>query len=261
MFNEQDKGFEKLMQIIEVRNVTKVYSGGTKANKDISFHVESGESVGILGPNGAGKSTLLREIYGELLPSSGYISLFSLKVPYELDSVKNMMGIIPQESTPRTDVTAFDHTYFLLRMRGFDKDSAIKRTRDALSRFGLWEHRRMIVLNLSGGMKRKLLLALALSHDPQLLILDEPTVGVDIATRREIWDYLRRFTESGEKTMILTSHYPEEIEELCKRVVIMNEGSVAFDGTLQELARYSSPSTNKESLEAAYLRIVGHERR
>jgi len=220
---------------VEVWGVWKSF-GPILANEDISMDLERGEIVSLLGPNGAGKTTLVRQIYGELRPEKGRISLLGSK-PSD-SSVKERVGGIPQECSPYDDLSVWDNVYYVGKLKGVKGEVLKERIRSLLTGLGLWERRDSLADLLSGGMKRKLLIAMALVNDPELVILDEPTVGLDPESRREVWDLLNQLRASG-KGILLTTHYLDEAERLSDRVYFLNRKIVAKGTPSQIKERFS----------------------
>lgn len=207
-----------IQRLIEVLHVWKFY-GKLVANEDVSLYVDEGEIVGLLGPNGAGKTTLVKQLYGELLPNKGSIIVLGKK-PTDR-GIKRLLGIIPQESQPYGDLTVWDNVYYMGRIKGMKKEKVYEMGEELLRKLDLYEKRNTLAMDLSGGMRRKLLIAMALINDPKLIILDEPTTGLDPEARREVWDILLKFKKEG-KSMLLTTHYLDEAERLSDRVYFIN---------------------------------------
>ncbi len=217
-----------------VADINKQYRGGLRANEDISFTVEPGEILGILGPNGAGKTTLVRQITTELLPTSGSIRVFGMDVVAEPNKVKNMMGIVPQEGELYYSLTVEQTFRIFGKLRGLTSRHARVRTDQLIADLRLEEHRDVISMNLSGGLKRRVLVGIAALADPALIVMDEPTTGLDPQSRRDLWALLRDYREQG-ATILLTTHYMEEAETLCDRVGIIQRGQLLALDTVPEL--------------------------
>jgi ABC-2 type transport system ATP-binding protein len=242
-----------VVEAIEVSHLSKTYANGVKANHDISFVIHEGESVGLLGPNGSGKTTLLRQIYGELLSDGGKVTVWGHEVPADMNSIKNVIGVMPQDAIPRTDLPVFLQIYYSLLLRGFDKKEAKATCDKTITSLGIQEYSKAYVLDLSGGTQRKVFLAMCLAHSPKILLLDEPTVGLDIVFRNKIWQTLKTSIVESKKTLLLTSHYPQDIETLCERVICMENGKIRYDGTIPDLLS----TTRTDTLERAYLQLMG----
>ncbi len=212
-------------EAIIVENLRKVYSNGVEAVKGISFSVHYGEIFGFLGPNGAGKSTTIKTVIGLLKPTSGKIILDGHDVGKEPYLARLAKGYASQETAVDDRLTAYENIY--LQGKFFHmKDTDIKKNaEDLLKMFDLWERRNELVETFSGGMMKRLDIAAALIHKPKILFLDEPTLGLDIQTRAAIWEYIKKFKESG-MTIFLTTHYLEEADALCDRVAIIDKGKI-----------------------------------
>jgi ABC-2 type transport system ATP-binding protein len=213
------------MHALSVRGLTKTYRNGVQALKGIDLDVEEGDFFAMLGPNGAGKTTLIGIVTSLVTKSAGQVRVFGHDIDTELEAAKACIGVVPQEinfnafESPETIVVNQAGFY------GIPRDLARERAEKYLKLLSLWDKRKSMSRALSGGMKRRLMIARALVHEPRLLILDEPTAGVDIEIRRSMWDLLRSINEQG-TTIILTTHYLEEAENLCRNIAIVNGGRV-----------------------------------
>ncbi|MCH4816030.1 MAG: ABC transporter ATP-binding protein [Saccharolobus sp.] len=214
------------MYVIEVNNVWKAY-GKIIANEDITMRVKEGEIVALLGPNGAGKTTLVKQIYGELTPTKGEIRVLGKK-PTDRH-VKKFLGVIPQECEPYGDLTVWDNIYYMGRLKGASKDEIKKRGEELLERLDLRSKRNTLARDLSGGLKRRTLIAMALINNPRLLILDEPTTGLDPEARREVWEILLNMRKEGQ-SMLLTTHYLDEAERLADKIYFLSR-KIIVEGT------------------------------
>ncbi|WP_048052607.1 ABC transporter ATP-binding protein [Saccharolobus islandicus] len=214
------------MYVIEVNNVWKAY-GKIIANEDITMRVKEGEIVALLGPNGAGKTTLVKQIYGELTPTKGEIRVLGKK-PTDRH-VKKFLGVIPQECEPYGDLTVWDNIYYMGRLKGASKDEIKKRGEELLERLDLRSKRNTLARDLSGGLKRRTLIAMALINNPKLLILDEPTTGLDPEARREVWEILLNMRKEGQ-SMLLTTHYLDEAERLADKIYFLSK-KIIVEGT------------------------------
>lgn len=219
---------------LSIQNLTKTYANGFQALKGISLEVEEGEFYALLGPNGAGKSTIIGIICSLITKSSGKVHIFGKDVDRDFSGAKQLIGLVPQEFNfnvfePVEEILVNQAGYF-----GIDRHTAFKRAEQYLRQLGLWEKRREQARDLSGGMKRRLMIARALVHRPRLLILDEPTAGVDIEVRRSMWQFLRELNQSG-TTIILTTHYLEEAENLCRTIGIIDEGELVANTSMKQL--------------------------
>lgn len=219
--------------MIEVKNLRKSF-GEITAVDGLSFHVGAGEIYGLLGPNGAGKSTTISMICGLLLPDSGHITVDGLDVRREAGRVKAIMGYVPQEVALYDELSALENLCFWGRMYGLGGQELDRRAREALDQVGLLDRAKEALKKYSGGMKRRINMAAALLHRPRLLLLDEPTVGIDPQARLNILDVVRAVAAAG-TAVLYTTHYMEEAENLCHRIGIMDQGRLLAEGTLAEL--------------------------
>ncbi len=214
------------MHALSVHSLTKTYKNGVQALKGIDLEVEQGDFFALLGPNGAGKTTLIGITTSLVTKSGGTVEVFGHDIDRELEAAKSCIGVVPQElnfnmfESPLTIVVNQAGFY------GIDRKVARVRAEKYLKQLQLWDKRNSMARGLSGGMKRRLMIARALMHEPKLLILDEPTAGVDIEIRRSMWDFLREINDSG-TTIILTTHYLEEAETLCRNIAIIDGGRIA----------------------------------
>lgn len=224
---------------LKVENVTKTYAkdgkkAGTEALKGVSLSINKGEFFGLLGPNGAGKSTLIGILSGLVLKSSGTAEVAGFDVSTHPDKAKSHIGLVPQEFNFNIFEKVLDIVLDQAGYYGMTREQALPRAEKVLKDLGLWEKKDATAQALSGGMKRRLMIARALVHEPEILLLDEPTAGVDVELRRGMWDFLRELNEQG-TTIVLTTHYLEEVELLCRRVAIINKGVVIEEGSVKEL--------------------------
>ena len=241
---------------VEVSNLSKRYSNGTLANRDISFTVEPGEFLGILGPNGAGKTTLVRQITTELIPTKGQIRVFGIEGLSRPNEVKHYMGIMPQEASLYFGLSIRHHLRIFGKLRGLPAKLASRRAEELIADLRLEEHRDKPADQLSGGLRRRLLLGIASVADPPLLILDEPSAALDPEARHYLWDFLHKTHRQG-STIILTTHNMLEAEELCDRVGIVQDGSWLAHDTVAHLKashsyEYKITFDSKEGVETIY---------
>ncbi|MGH8371145.1 MAG: ABC transporter ATP-binding protein [Gammaproteobacteria bacterium] len=222
------------MQALSIRDLTKTYKNGTQALKGISFDVAEGEFCALLGPNGAGKTTTIGIITSLVTKTSGSVEVFGHNIDTELERAKSCIGLVPQEINFNQFEKVQDIVVNQAGFYGIPRKLAHERAEKYLRQLSLWEKRDDISRSLSGGMKRRLMIARALVHEPRLLILDEPTAGVDIEIRRSMWEFLRRINREG-ITIILTTHYLEEAENLCRRVGIIDHGKIIEFGSTRDL--------------------------
>jgi len=224
------------MYALSISNLKKTYKDGLVALKNVSFDVNEGEFFGLLGPNGAGKTTTIGVVTSLVTKSSGSVSIFGIDIDLDFPAAKRLIGVVPQEYNfsifeKVQDIVSQQAGYY-----GIPRVQAIKSTEKYLKKLGLWEKRDTVARNLSGGMKRRLMIARGLVHEPRLLILDEPTAGVDVELRRGMWDFLEELNSNG-RTIILTTHYLEEAEQLCSRIAIINDGKIVENSSKRELLR------------------------
>ncbi|MGR5128699.1 ABC transporter ATP-binding protein [Photobacterium swingsii] len=222
------------MNALEIKNVNKTYKGGVKALKNMSLNVEAGDFFALLGPNGAGKSTTIGIISSLVNKTSGEVKVFGYDLDREVVEAKNHLGLVPQEFNFNQFETVEQIIINQAGYYGVERNVAKERTKKYLTQLDLWEKRHERARNLSGGMKRRLMIARALVHEPKLLILDEPTAGVDIELRRSMWAFLRKINEEG-VTIILTTHYLEEAEMLCRNIGIINHGELVENTSMKDL--------------------------
>jgi len=219
---------------LSIRGLHKVYKNGTTALRGIDLEVGQGDFFGLLGPNGAGKSTIIGIVCSLVMKTSGTVKIFGVDIDEDVDAAKKYLGVVPQEFNfnqfaPVVEVLANQAGYY-----GLPRRQAFERSEHFLNELGLWEKRHDMARTLSGGMKRRLMIARALVHEPRLLILDEPTAGVDIEVRRSMWKYLQRINAQG-TTIILTTHYLEEAESLCRNIAIIDAGILIENTTTRQL--------------------------
>jgi len=242
------------MQALSVRGLAKTYKNGVQALKGVDLDVEEGDFFALLGPNGAGKTTLIGIITSLVNKTSGRVSVFGHDIDRELDAAKSCIGIVPQELNFNQFETAQTIVVNQAGFYGIDRPVARERAEKYLKQLQLWDKRNTIARALSGGMKRRLMIARALMHEPRLLILDEPTAGVDIEIRRSMWEFLRGINARG-TTIILTTHYLEEAETLCRDIAIIDAGRIAERDRMSSLLRRLRTETFifnlKDALETA----------
>lgn len=222
------------MQALSIRNLEKTYKTGVHALKGVSFDVPKGAMIALLGANGAGKTTLIGTLTGLVKKSSGELAVFDTDIDEDPEQARSFIGVVPQEFNfsifePVMQIVVNQAGYY-----GVPREEATKRAEELLKALDLWEKRDAKSMTLSGGMKRRLMIARALIHKPKILLLDEPSAGVDVELRRGMWDFIRKIHAEG-TTILLTTHYLEEAEELCDRIVILKEGEVVRDAGTQDL--------------------------
>ncbi len=222
------------MDALTIENLTKTYAGGVTALKGIDLRVAPGDFFALLGPNGAGKSTVIGIVTSLVTRTSGRVRVFGHDLEREPSAAKSFLGLVPQEFNfntfePVVEIVANQAGYY-----GIERREALRRAEQLLRQLRLWDKRRAIARSLSGGMKRRLMIARALVHRPRLLILDEPTAGVDIEIRRSMWSFLREINAGG-TTIILTTHYLEEAESLCRNIAIIDDGLIVENTSMKAL--------------------------
>lgn len=222
-----------MKKILEVKHIEKSYHEN-KAVNDLSFDVYEGEVLGLLGPNGAGKSTTISILSTILKSDGGSIKAFDLPFISQTNKIKAQLGIVPQEIAIYEDISAYRNVAFFASLYGIPKKELKQKVTDALAFVGLEDKKDDMPKTFSGGMKRRLNIACAIAHQPKLLILDEPTVGIDPQSRNHILSSLKKLKDLG-TTIIYTTHYMEEVEEIADRIVIMDKGTKIAEGTLKEL--------------------------
>ncbi|HIF9065502.1 TPA: ABC transporter ATP-binding protein [Photobacterium damselae] len=222
------------MNALEIKNLNKIYKGGVNALKNMSLEVKKGDFFALLGPNGAGKSTTIGIISSLVNKTSGSVRIFGFDLDKQKVEAKNQLGLVPQEFNFNPFETVEQIVMNQAGYYGVERSVAKERAKKYLSQLDLWGKRGERARNLSGGMKRRLMIARALMHEPKLLILDEPTAGVDIELRRSMWTFLRSINEQG-VTIILTTHYLEEAEMLCRNIGIINHGELIENTTMKSL--------------------------
>jgi ABC-2 type transport system ATP-binding protein len=222
---------------IEAAGVTKIYKNARQAAlSDVSLKVEEGRVFTLLGRNGAGKTTFVRMCATQLTPTAGSIRVLGHDVIRQAKQIRDLISVVPQEGRPLRALTSWDHVYNWLQIRGAGKQAAKEKTEEILRKLELYEVRNRPAMNLSGGMKQKILVAMAMATDAQLLFLDEPTIGLDPVSRRQVWSAIMDWKKKGGSIM-LTTHYMDEAEMLSDYIVIIDRGAVIAQGTIQELRR------------------------
>src|ERR1700678_186437 len=230
------------MQALVLRQLTKVYKNGIKALKGIDLEVAEGDFFALLGPNGAGKTTAIGIITSLVNKTGGTVEVFGYDLDLKLELAKSCIGIVPQEVNFNVFESVFTIVVNQAGFYGIPRRLAKQRAEKYLKQLQLWDRRNSVARSLSGGMKRRLMIARALMHEPRLLILDEPTAGVDIEIRRSMWDFLRKINASG-TTIILTTHYLEEAESLCRNIAIIDKGGIIERDRMSNLLRRLNTQT------------------
>jgi len=224
----------QMQDAVKIENLRKTYKSGTEALKGISLAIREGDFFALLGPNGAGKTTLISILTSLANKTSGEVSVFGASLEGARELAKTYIGLVPQEFNFNVFEKIIDIAVNQAGYYGIPREEALARAEELFKALNLWEKRRDTPQRLSGGMKRRLMIARALIHRPRLLILDEPTAGVDVELRRSMWDYLKRINREG-TTIILTTHYLEEAEQLCNNVAVINHGEIVANESMQSL--------------------------
>ncbi|MFK8052883.1 MAG: ABC transporter ATP-binding protein [Woeseiaceae bacterium] len=224
------------MHALDIKGLTKTYPNGAVALRGVDLAVEEGDFYALLGPNGAGKTTTIGIVTSLVTKSSGDVSIFGHNIDTELAAAKRCIGLVPQEINMNLFDKVLNTLVYQAGYYGIPKKLALQRAEKYLKQLSLWDRRNDISRNLSGGMKRRLMIARALVHEPRLLILDEPTAGVDIEIRRSMWAFLQEINANG-TTIILTTHYLEEAESLCRNIAIIDSGEIVENTSMSALLR------------------------
>jgi ABC-2 type transport system ATP-binding protein len=240
---------------ITIENLTKKFEDKT-ALENLSLHVDKGELFGLLGPNGAGKTTTLNILCGLVKPTSGTAKIFGYDIQKDPQKIKEQIGVCIQETAIYPYLSGKENLELFGNLYGMNKKTIRERSNLLLSKMGLKDDAKRVTAKYSGGMKRRLSLALALIHDPQIAFLDEPTVAMDPQSRHAVWDFIKEQKTHG-KTIILTTHYMEEAEELCDRVGIIDHGKLIALGTPKELIA----KNNVKNLEEVFIQLTGRNMR
>ncbi len=222
------------MNALEINQLRKTYDNGQIALRGIDLHVAKGDFFALLGPNGAGKSTTIGIISSLVNKTAGEISIFDFNLDTHMYEAKSCLGIVPQEINFSLYATSIEVVLNQAGYYGINRKLAMKRAEKYLKQLDLWDRRKNITRSLSGGFKRRLMIARALIHEPEILILDEPTAGVDVELRRSMWKFLRDLNNNG-TTIVLTTHYLEEAESLCKNIAIIDNGVIIEHSSMKQL--------------------------
>ena len=241
---------------LKIEDLRKTYSNGSLALSGVSLEVEAGKFFGLLGPNGAGKTTLINSVVSLVRPDSGSVEVFGRDAYSEFREARRMIGVSPQEINLDRFLTVEETLIFHAGYYGVPKQKARERAEELLERFGLADRRDQRTNTLSGGMKRRVLFARALIHDPKVLFLDEPTAGVDVELRYKLWGYIRELNRGG-MTILLTTHYLEEAEALCEEIALINGGNIVARGSSEDLKR----DYQARNVEEVYMKVRGHDLR
>lgn len=243
------------LPIVSLEKVSKIYDTKTVVDH-LSLEIKKGEIFGLLGPNGAGKSTTMNMICSLIKPTTGKINVFGFDNKKDMKKIKEKLGYIPQELAIHGKLKAWENVELFAGLYGLKGKELKNAVEESLDFVGLSEHRNGFAKNFSGGMKRRLNIACALSHKPELLIFDEPTVGIDPQSRNYILEKIKYINQQG-STVIYTSHYMEEVEAICHRIAIMDGGRIIALGTKEELVSLVTKSNKNMSLEEVFLTLTG----
>lgn len=230
------------MNAIEIKDLVKTYKNGTEAVKKVNLTVAEGDFFALLGANGAGKTTIISILIGLVNKTSGTVKVFNKDIDREFDQAKRLIGVVPQEFNFNMFERVVDIVSIQAGFFGIERKIAIKNTEEVLKKVGLWEKRTSMARTLSGGMKRRLMIARALVHKPKVLVLDEPTAGVDVQLRVGMWDYLRELNGQG-VTILLTTHYLEEVQQMCRHAAIIKEGKIIKLDSVRNLNKLITQET------------------
>jgi ABC-2 type transport system ATP-binding protein len=239
---------------LRIEDLRKTYSNGFLALDGVSLEVGAGKFFGLLGPNGAGKTTLINSVVSLVRPDSGSVEVFGRDAYSEFREARRMIGVSPQEINLDRFLTVEETLIFHAGYYGVPKKKARERSEELLERFGLADRRDQRTNTLSGGMKRRVLFARALIHDPKVLFLDEPTAGVDVELRYKLWGYIRELNRGG-MTILLTTHYLEEAEALCEEIALINGGNIVARGSSDDLKN----DYQAKNVEEVYMKVIGHD--
>ena len=248
---------------LSIKDLKKTYATGAMALKGVSLEIAEGDFFALLGPNGAGKTTIIGIVTSIVSKTSGMVKIFGHDIDREFDLAKTHIGVVPQEVNFNPFDKCIDVVVNQAGYYGIPRSVAISRAEELFKALSIYDKKDEPSRTLSGGMKRRLMIARGLIHEPRLLILDEPTAGVDVELRRSMWDYLRALNARG-ITILLTTHYLEEAEQLCKHVAIINKGEIAAQGTMEDILALNDDSAPSEGyrggrLEEVFLKLTRDE--
>lgn len=237
------------MIAISINGLTKKYKERIAVD-DLSLDINEGELFALLGFNGAGKTTTIKLLTGLLKPTSGDAHIFKKSIVNEINDIKPILNISPQESAVAPNLSVFENLVLIAEIYGFKKEEAINKAYQMMEKFGITDRKNDKAKKLSGGLKRRLSIAMALITDPKIVFLDEPTLGLDVRARRELWHIISEL--KGKTTIILTTHYLEEVEALADSIAIIDKGKLKIKGTIEEL----KSSTQKDKLEDIFISLT-----
>ena len=238
--------------IIQIKNLTKKY-GNLVAVRDVSFDIEENQIYALLGLNGAGKTTLIKMLTCLTAPSGGDAFICGKSILQHQSKIKELLNISPQETSIAQNLTVMENLVFVAQIYGLSKEETIKRSEEMIALFHLHDKKDVLTKKLSGGLQRRLGIAMALITKPKILFLDEPTLGLDILARRELWNIIKALKQTT--TIILTTHYLEEVEHLADEVAIMKQGSIIAKGNIQDIVK----QTNSKNFEDAFVLLSEKE--
>ncbi|HEY3991923.1 MAG TPA: ABC transporter ATP-binding protein, partial [Ktedonobacteraceae bacterium] len=244
---------------ISLQGLCKTYKGGKQALTDVTLDVPQGQIFGLLGPNGAGKSTTINMMCGYLQPTSGDTLINGVSIQKNPFKVKRVLGVVPQEIALYKDLSSLENLEFFGQIYDIPAKERKERAADALHLVGLYDRRKEPVKNFSGGMQRRINMAVAMIHQPQFLMMDEPTVGVDPQSRENIFDTIEKLRDQG-TTILYTTHYMEEAERLCNHIAIMDSGTIIAMGTLEQLLSLRDQSrevARPHGLQELFIQLTG----
>lgn len=253
------------MDAIVIKDLKKTYANGHQALKGVSFSIKEGDFFALLGPNGAGKTTIIGILTGLVNKTAGQVTVLGHDLDRNLDLVKLQIGVVPQEFNFNIFEKVLDIIVSQAGYYGIPRKVALPRAEKILKALDLWEKREVASRTLSGGMKRRLMIARGLIHEPKILVLDEPTAGVDVELRRGMWDYLIKLNQAG-TTILLTTHYLEEVEQLCRNVAVLRQGDLLKLDTVKSVLRSVGTQTFQLTTDkvlqdppSSFRHIDGHE--
>lgn len=244
--------------LLEVKNLSKAY-GKKNVVQNLQFDVKESEIIGLIGPNGAGKSTMIKMLIDAETKDEGNINFNGENIEKDMRSYKKSIGVVPQDVAVYDDINAYENVKFFCSLYGYRGVQLKNRVKEALDFVGLWDRRKDLPTKYSGGMKRRLNIACSIAHSPKLLIMDEPTVGIDPQSRNHIMEAIKTLNTRG-TTVIYVSHYMEEIEAICSRIIIMDHGSIVEDME-KSLLKNKYEEQNLNTLEEIFLKLTGTELR
>ena len=224
------------MLAIDAEHISKTYDNNCFVLNDICIKINDGQIFTLLGRNGAGKTTFMKICATQLLPTSGTLKIFDFDIIRDVKKIRELISVVPQEARPLRALTPWDHVYNWLKIRGCDRTLAKKKTKEMLENLELWDVRNNLAMRLSGGMKQKILVAMAMAIDAELLFLDEPTIGLDPISRRQVWSTIQNLKKKG-KTIFLTTHYMDEAEMLSDKICIIDKGNIVREGSINQLRK------------------------